>query len=188
MGRSGITPALVLLLVASIRLASPEENEKDRKKVVPATMAELEQEIREVLQETKTPGVGVALVSRDRTLWTAGIGMADVASGKKTSPETLFRIGSISKMFVSLSVLMLVEEGKLRLDGVVRDLAPEIAFLNRWEASDPIRVVHLLEHTTGFDDLAFREYAHNDPSPITLREALDYNPNSRRASGLRSWT
>ena len=44
------------------------------------------------------------------------------------APHAPFRIGSISKMFVSLSVLMLQEEGKLALDDVVRSRIPEVAF------------------------------------------------------------
>jgi CubicO group peptidase (beta-lactamase class C family) len=51
-------------------------------------------------------------------------------------------------------------------------------FQNRWEASDPLRVVDLLEHTTGWDDMHFREYAKDAPG-MGLREALDYDHHSR---------
>ena len=145
----------------------------------PKTITELDQAIRKVLVETKTPGVGVSIVSRDRVLWTAGVGKADVASGLDVTPDTLFRIGSVSKSFVSLSVLKLQDEGKLHLTDTVRSLAPEIAFQNPWESTDPVRLVHLLEHTAGFDDLHFCEYANNDPTPLTLRAGLDYHPHSR---------
>ena len=67
---------------------------------------------------------------------------------------------------------MLVEEGKLRLDDPVRRYAPKIEFTNRWESTDPVCLVHLLGHTTSWDDLALREFAHNDPTPISLRDAL----------------
>jgi CubicO group peptidase (beta-lactamase class C family) len=43
----------------------------------------------------------------------------------------------------------------------------------------PVRLVHLLEHTTGFDDMALREYANQDPAPLTLKEGLDFHPQSR---------
>jgi len=91
----------------------------------------------------------------------------------------MFRIGSTSKMFVALSVLQLVEQGVLSLDDKVADLAPEIEFDNQWEETDPIRIVHLLEHTTGWDDMHLPEYAHNDPTPATLKEGLDFHPHSR---------
>jgi CubicO group peptidase (beta-lactamase class C family) len=56
---------------------------------------------------------------------------------------------------------------------------PEVTFSNRWEATDPVRLVHLMEHTTGFDDIHLREYASNDPTPIALKEALAYGAASR---------
>ncbi len=42
-----------------------------------------------------------------------------------------------------------------------------------------MRLVHLLEHTAGFDDIGLREYAHNEPDPVTLRDGLAYHPRSR---------
>jgi len=146
---------------------------------VPKTTAELEQALRKVLVETKTPGVGVSIVARDQVLWTAGIGKADVAKGIDVTPDTLFRIGSVSKSFVSLSILKLEEQGKLHLTDTAHSLAPEIAFNNPWESTDPVRIVNLLEHTSGFDDLHFSEYANNDPTPLTLRAGLDFHPHSR---------
>ncbi|MGO9269139.1 MAG: serine hydrolase domain-containing protein, partial [Terriglobia bacterium] len=110
--------------------------------------------------------------------WIAGLGQADVASGRATTPETLFRIGSTSKAFASLSILKLANEGKLSLDDPVHKLVPEVWFENRWEASDPVRVVDLLEHTTGWDDMHLREYAKDAPA-MGLREALDYDHHSR---------
>lgn len=58
-------------------------------------------------------------------------------------------------------------------------MAPEIEFTNPWEDTDPIRIVHLLEHTTGWDDLHPVEFANNDPSPLSLREGLDLHPHTR---------
>jgi CubicO group peptidase (beta-lactamase class C family) len=81
---------------------------------------ELQERIVEVLQETKTPGAGVAIVRREGPEWIAGIGLADAAAQRPATPNSLFRIGSISKMFVALSILKLRQEGKLRLDDPVR--------------------------------------------------------------------
>ncbi len=107
------------------------------------------------------------------------------ASARRTSPQnqpatadTLFRIGSTSKAFASLSILKLVDEGRLSLQDPVHKLIPEIWFENRWEATDPVRVVDLLEHTTGWDDLHLPEYA-KDAKGMTLREGLDYYHHSR---------
>lgn len=145
----------------------------------PRTIPELQAAIERVLKETKTPGAGIAIVSRDKAEWVAGLGKADVAANVPATADTLFRIGSVSKGFVALSALQLHEEGKLKLNDTVRQWVPEVAFVNPWESNDPVRLVNLMEHTTGFDDIRLREYALNDPTPISLKDALAFGASSR---------
>jgi CubicO group peptidase (beta-lactamase class C family) len=168
-----IVPVVLLVALARICLAA----EKDEKQ--PQSIDELRQQLEKVLAETHTPGLSVAIVHRDQQEWVAGLGKADVASGRTTTAEALFRIGSTSKGFASLSIMMLADQGKLSLDDRVHKLAPEVWFENRWEASDPVRVVHLLEHTTGWDDIHLREWAKDAPGGMGLQEALDYDHYSR---------
>jgi CubicO group peptidase (beta-lactamase class C family) len=180
--------APVLLLAAAAGLAAPVPQVEDTATTAdtaaadstapPRTIPELQARIREVLAETKTPGMGIAIVSRDSVLWAAGIGTADVAGGRPATDTTLFRIGSTSKAFVSLLVLLEQEAGRLTLEDPVWAHVPELVFENEWEDTDPIRIVHLLEHATGWDDLALRDYAMSD-STLTLREGLAYNPDTR---------
>lgn len=151
--------------------------------VAPAVAAsnhiELEQRITAILDKHKVPGMSAVIVNRGGIVWSAGIGQADVAAGKLVSPDTLFRVGSISKTFVGLAALKLVEEGRLSLESPVRSLVPGVKFTNPWESTDPVRVVHLLEHTTGWDNLRLKEFAHSDPKPATLTEGLAVGPESR---------
>jgi CubicO group peptidase (beta-lactamase class C family) len=84
----------------------------DAKAPPPQTTAELQSRIEAILKRTHTPGAGVAIVGRDGPEWVAGIGLADVASNTRATPSTLFRIGSVSKGFVSLSILKLHAGGK----------------------------------------------------------------------------
>ena len=142
------------------------------------SIEELRQQLEQALKDTALPGMSVAIVNQDGQEWVAGLGKADVATNRDATAETLFRIGSVSKTFVSLSVLALVEQGRVKLEDTVRQLAPEVWFKNAWESTDPIRIVNLLEHTTGWDDMHFREYAKNS-STITLLEAFDYDHHSR---------
>ena len=115
--------------------------------------AELQARLGKILKDNGVPGMAAVIADRDGIVWTAGIGLADVAAGTPATPDTLFRVASISKTFVALSVLKLVEEGRLDLDAPVKSLVPDVAFTNKWEATDPVRVVHLLAHTTGWDDV-----------------------------------
>jgi len=170
-----VSPIVLLAMLACLGFAA-EKNEKQK----PArSITELQQQLEKILKDMHTPGVSVAIVHREGPEWVAGLGQAEVASGRAVTPGTLFRIGSTSKAFASLAILMLANQGKVSLDDPVRKLAPEVWFENRWEADDPVRVVHLLEHTTGWDDMHLREYAKDAPPSMGLREALDYYHHSR---------
>lgn len=144
-----------------------------------ATIEQLESKLLQIMQENNVPAAGVAIIERDGQAWVKGLGLADVESNMPASEQTLFRIGSISKMFVGFAALKLVEENKLSLNDTLKNLAPEIPFDNPWEDTHPVRFVHLLEHTTGWDDIHLSEYAHNDPTPISLKDALYIHPHSR---------
>ncbi len=148
----------VAAVVIALCMASGQQREQK-----PTTIADLRNAIEAVLHETRTPGLGVA----------------DVARKRAATAETLFRIGSISKSFAALAALKLQEEGKLKLSDTLKQWLPEVAFENPWESTDSVRLVHLMEHTTGFDEIHLREWASNDPTPIALKEALAYGAASR---------
>lgn len=172
-----IASVVLFLLLMSICFAADKPKEEKPK---PAqSIDELRQQVEKILKDTHTPGVSLAIVHKDGSEWVTGLGLSDVATNRPTTADTLFRIGSTSKAFTALSVLMLADQGKLSLDDPVHKLAPELWFENRWESSDPIRVVHLLEHTTGWDDMHLREYAKNAPPTMTTLQGLDYDHHSR---------
>ena len=93
--------------------------------------------------------------------------------------DTIFRIGSVTKMFTALGLIMLDEERKLRLDGPVRELAPDAPYTNPHEPTHPVTIAQLLEHTAGLQDLTKAEFEHSDPKPLTLEEGLAFEPASR---------
>jgi CubicO group peptidase (beta-lactamase class C family) len=167
-----------MILLAAILLLVPAAPDSARDSR-PATLDELKSRVDSILRASHTAAAGIALIEGDTVLWVGGLGKADVASGRPADETTLFRIGSTSKAFAAMVILRLVRDGKLSLETPVRDLVPEIVFSNRWEATDPVRVVHLLEHTTGWDDLALKDYGNSDSTPLTLRQGLDFNPAPR---------
>jgi CubicO group peptidase (beta-lactamase class C family) len=169
---------LLVLIFLIPAIAGFADTKKDETPKPAQSLPELRQQLEKILADTHTPGLSVAIVHRDGPEWIAGLGKSDVASNHATGPDTLFRIGSTSKAFASLSILKLAREGKLSLQDPVHNLIPEIWFQNRWEATDPVRVVDLLEHTTGWDDMHLAEYA-KDAKGMTLRQGLDYYQRSR---------
>lgn len=150
------------------------------------SVADVRADIEHQLTAAGIPGAGLVLLRGDEVAFAGGIGLADKASVRSADAHTRFRIGSISKMFVAIAIMQLVEGGKLTLDTPVHDLAPELPISNRWEASNPIRVVHLLEHTAGFDDMHFKNFHHHGSTSL-IGELMhfDYEMTSRWPPGER---
>jgi len=143
----------------------------------PRTLAELQEAMRNTVERNHVPGAGIALISRGRLLWCGGIGKADLAVNRDVSCDTEFRVGSISKTFVALALLQLEQHGKIDLHARLNDVAPEIAVKNPWEPTNPVRVVDLLEHTAGFDDMHFSEvYNRRDPANFPLLKVFQQHP------------
>ena len=169
----------VVLFSLFISICFAADKPKEEKPKPAQSIDELRQQLEKILKDTHTPGVSVAIVHKDGPEWVAGLGIADVAANRANTADTLFRIGSTSKAFTSLSILMLADQGRLSLDDPVHKLVPDLWYENRWESTDPIRIVHLLEHTTGWDDLHLREYAKDAPPTMTTLQGFDYDHHSR---------
>jgi CubicO group peptidase (beta-lactamase class C family) len=170
--KTNITILLIIILIGS-KLSAYCQSE------IPENLTELQNAIEIILSETETPAIGIAMENGDGLTWITGLGKANIEDNIKADANTMFRIGSVSKMFVSLAILKLQEEGLVGLKDKVRDLVPEVEFTNPWEATNPILVEQLLEHTTGWDDWHLTEFALNDSKPLTLKEGLDFHPHSR---------
>jgi len=155
--------------------ACAEEKEEQK---APASLEELDQRIAEVVAKGSPVGLEVALVDASGVIWSNGYGYLDKEKTRPVETTTAFRAGSISKSFTGLLAEMLSEEGVLDLNAKLKDVVPEIEFTNKWEATDPVRLVHLSEHTTGWDDIQFSEYRDFGPD-VTPLEGLAANPVSR---------
>jgi CubicO group peptidase (beta-lactamase class C family) len=103
-----------------------------------------------LLKSQDIAGAVVLIVKDDKVLLSKGYGYADVARKTPVSPEyTLFRPGSISKLFTWTAVMQLVEEGKLDLDG---DVNGYLDFTVPRKFGRPITLRNLLTHTPGFEE------------------------------------
>src|SRR5688572_176655 len=78
----------------------------------PRSIDELKQQLDSIRIRYKVPGAGIALVTRDSILWAGGLGVADIQAKRPVTAETHFRTGSVSKSFVALALLRLVDQGK----------------------------------------------------------------------------
>ncbi len=107
-----------------------------------------------------TPGCAVGVYRRGETVLARGYGVASVEDGRPITPRSIFQLGSLSKPFTTLAVLMLDQGGKLAMDDDVRRFVPELPDYGR-----PIRVRDLLQHTSGLRD--FQTLAVLSGRPVT---------------------
>jgi CubicO group peptidase (beta-lactamase class C family) len=120
---------------------------------IPALEASANQE----LAATKTPGAAIGIVKDGRLVYAQGFGTANIETGAPVTPQTLFRLGSTTKMLTASAVATFVAEGKLDFEDPVgkhiRGLDPAIAALT---------VNQILSHTAGLKDEAVMNGRHDD--------------------------
>lgn len=103
----------------------------------------------ETFNEHSLAGLAVGVVRDGALAHFTGLGQADAEAGRAVEPDTVFRVGSISKTMTAIAVLQLVEDGVLALDDAVNDLGTRA----RIEAPQPVTVRHLLTHRGGLGEL-----------------------------------
>ena len=128
--------ALALLLTLSLGRVAAQTT-------APATSAAFDKVLKDSFAADK-PGASVIVVKDGRTVFRKALGMADMELGVPLQPDMVFRLGSITKQFTAVSILMLAEEGKLSLQDRIEKFLP--GYPTQGYA---ITVEHLLTHTSG---------------------------------------
>ena len=146
----------------------------------PKTIEDFRTAVQNVLSDTGVPGAGLALVRMSGVEWAGGVGFADRDRRTPVTADTHFRAGSISKSFIASAIVQMYLDDEIDIDAPVSELASEIRIDNAWDPAHPVRVIHLLQHTAGFDDMHFNEmYNLSDAPDMPLEDVLKINPNSR---------
>ena len=98
----------------------------------------------------ENPGAVFLAVKNGKVIYRKAFGMADLEMNVKMKPEFVFEIGSMTKQFTAVSILMLAEQGKLKLDDEITKFIP-----NYPTNGNRITIHHLLTHTSGIKDFIF---------------------------------
>jgi CubicO group peptidase (beta-lactamase class C family) len=169
--------ALLFVVGASLLTAQAPETTTDP---TPATLEAFQAAASRVLTDTGVPGAGLALVRADGVEWAGGVGFADRDQRTAVTADTHFRVGSISKTFIAMALVQLYEDDLVDIEAEVADLVIDLAIDNPWQSTDPVRLIHLLEHTAGFDDMHFADrYVPSGAAEVSLFEGLARNPRAR---------
>src|SRR5436190_3480034 len=103
--------------------------------------------IQQQMAEKQLPALSIAIVDDQQIVWAEGFGFADPKAKIPASAETVYRIGSVSKLFTDIGIMQLVERGALNLDAPVtnylRDFHPKNPF------GAPITLRQLMSHQSG---------------------------------------
>ena len=129
----------------------------------------LRQKIGQTLKEEKVTGAVWAIVDSDGAISTGAAGLKNAASGETLSPQHRVHVGSVTKTLLAVGVLRLVTENRLALDTPVEEILNGIKFENEWP-SHPVRIRHLLDHTSGLENLRVWQMFSEKASPATPLE------------------
>ena len=140
----------------------------------PTDPAELEAFLDELMakdmEERHIPGAAIAVVKDGHLFFTKGYGYADIENQIPVDPEqTMFRIGSVGKVFTWTAVMQLVEQGKLDLDA---DINTYLDFRIPDTYPQPITLKHLMTHTSGIEDRWLESLTPDASELVSEREWL----------------
>lgn len=106
------------------------------------------------------PGASLGIL-RNGEITDVAAGVLSVDSGFRTTPDSIFQIGSISKVWTATLIMQLVDEGALDLDAPIREVLPDFAVADA-EVSATVTTRHLLTHTSGIDGDVFDDTGRGD--------------------------
>ena len=120
------------------------------------------------------PGLSIGIVHDQELIWARGFGHASLERSERATPDTLYRIASITKLFTSTAILQLRDAGKLRLSDPLTQHLPWFKIGEAYPDAPPITIEHLLTHTAGLPrELGFPYWTTSDfPSAEDARRRL----------------
>lgn len=138
---------LVLLLVLT------GCNKKDEEQTdYSGVKANITKTIQASMKKYNLTGVSIALVDGDaknQVVWSQGFGYADKENNIPATPSTVFRVGSISKLFTGMAIMQLAEQGKLDIEKPVQAYLPNLKINSHFNSTEPVTIRNMLTHHSG---------------------------------------
>lgn len=138
-------PRLALLLTIVLASVTAPAHSADFTPVI----QQVENLVKSELDRDILTGVSVALVDDQTTVLAYGFGLADEAKQRPATSKTVYRAGSISKLFTAVSAMQLVEQGKLDIDKPVTEYLPDFRIVDPFEDAEPVTLRQLMCHRSG---------------------------------------
>ncbi len=135
----------------------------------------IQQYVKNAGYDNTTSGVSILVAKDGKVIYANGFGMADLENNVKTEPKHVFEVGSITKQFTSVAILMLEEQGKLNVNDNITKYIPDYPTQGK-----AITIHHLLNHTSGIKSYtnmqSFMDQSRVDLSPKELIDVFKNEP------------
>lgn len=152
--KTGFLAAICMVILASCA-ALPLKPPAVARGDYSATREYISSLIRQEMEKQKVTGLSIALVDDQKVVWAEGFGFADKAKGVAATPDTIYRAGSISKLFTATAAMQLADDGVLNIDKPLQRCLPEFSIKSRFPGAAPITPRTIMTHHSGLPaDLA----------------------------------
>ena len=139
----------------------------------------LQKKVEGIAAKHNLPGFQLVLSNKNEQIASFSSGVSSFTLNEPVTPDTVFRVGSISKTVTAMALMHLIQQENVSLDTPIDHIISDVKIDNPWRDCTKITLLHLLEHTAGLDDIHFVEYATNG-SNLSTKQALAFHPHSRK--------
>ena len=164
-----IRPLLIVIVTACLSF-SAHANIIDAKTLNKEIAKQTEySNIKQLMAAYNIPGISLAVIKNKRLQWAEGFGVIQAGKADKIDSQTLFSVGSISKVGTAMLTLKQVDEGKFNLDENVNSYLKQWKVpVNRYTKERPITLKNILSHTAGFSVHGFGDFQPGEKLPTTV--------------------
>jgi len=124
------------------------------------------------MKKNSIQGLSIVLVDDQNTVWAEGFGYADSTRKIKVKPDTVFRAGSLSKIFTVTAAMQLVEQGRIKLDSRLKDYIPEFSMKAHFTDDIPITIRHLMNHHSGMPTDYYKGMLSSEPKAVSAMPGI----------------
>lgn len=128
--------------------------------------------VKKEMKKSTVTGLSLALVDDQHVVWSDGFGFSNKESGIPAGVDTVYRAGSISKLFTTMAALQLAEQGKLDLDSPLSTYIPGFSLRSRFASAPPITPRSIMTHHSGIPSDRHQGMWSKNPVPISALPSL----------------
>ncbi|MBI3712897.1 MAG: serine hydrolase [Burkholderiales bacterium] len=177
-----VIAVLMLLQAPSSFAQTATQTPQTKVQVAPQSLTQQMDQLAASYYKANEPGATVIVTKEGKTIFRKAYGMSDMQAKRVMQPDDVMRLGSITKQFTAVAILMLVDEGKLALSDTVQSVFPDYP-----DTGKKITIEHLLTHTSGipnftskpsFFAIMDKDISVSDMVASFKNDALEFEPGS----------